>query len=74
MFKWFFWKWFKQPRVGEIWTHEESNPFKRCQIKILEIREDWAKVERFSHDFPKAKKEDDVIKLQSIISFYKKEG
>lgn len=73
MFKWFFWKWFKQPQVGEIWTHEECNPFQRSQIKILEIREEWAKVERFSPDFQK-QKEDDVIKLQSIISFYKKEG
>lgn len=73
MFKWFFWKWFKQPQVGEIWTHEECSPFQRSQIKILEIREEWAKIERFSPDFQK-QKEDDVIKLQSIISFYKKEG
>lgn len=73
MFKWFFWKWFKQPQVGEIWTHGECNPFQRSQIKILEIREEWAKIERFSPDFQK-QKEDDVIKLQSIISFYKKEG
>lgn len=73
MFKFYFWKWFEQPQVGEIWTHEESSPFKRYQIKILEIREDWAKVERFSPDFQK-QKEDDVIKLQSIIAFYKKEG
>lgn len=73
MFRWFFWKWFKQPQVGEIWTYKESNPFQRSQIKILEIREEWAKIERFSPDFQK-QKEDDVIKLQSIISFYKKEG
>jgi len=71
MFKFFFWKWFKQPQVGDIFTHEYCNPFQRSQIKILEIREDYAKVKRFSPDYGMFE-ECDIVPLQNIIAFYKK--
>lgn len=72
MFKFCFWRWFKQPQVGDVFTYKECNPFQRSQIKILEIRDDWAKIERFSPDFDRYK-ELDVVPLRNIITFYKKE-
>lgn len=73
MFKFFFWKWFTQPQVGDVYFHPESNPFTRSKLKVIEIREDWAKVERFSTD-PCFTSEYDIMPVQNIIAFYKKEG
>ena len=73
MFKFFFWKWFTQPQVGDVYFHPESNPFTRSKLKVIGIREDWVKVERFSTD-PRFTSEYEIMPVQDIIAFYKKEG
>jgi len=73
MFKFLFWKWFTKPKVGDVYFHTESNPFTRSKLKVIEIREDWAKVERFSTE-PTFTPEYDIMPVQKIIAFYKKEG